>query len=71
VLTLDQSVLALVARLVPPEALVRVTSLMAFAPETGVTDVADPWAGTAADYAHAFSLIRAGVDGLVASLRTG
>ena len=48
----------------------RVHLLMSLAPETGATDVADPWSGTAADYDWAFALINAAVAALIQDLKT-
>ena len=54
-----------------PEARPRIRLLMEYAPALGVAEVADPWSGTVADYDHAFGLIQAATDRLVASLGTG
>ena len=54
-----------------PEARTRIRLLMDYAPAPGVAEVADPWSGTVADYDHAFGLIQAATDRLVASLGTG
>ncbi len=67
ILTLDASVAADVAVLAPAKAHA-VRPLMQFAPQLG-PEVPDPWGGTDADYARAFDLIRAAVDGLLAELQ--
>lgn len=48
----------------------RIHLLMSLVPETGLTDVADPWSGTAADYDGAFALIDAAVAALIDDLKT-
>ncbi|NOU05831.1 MAG: hypothetical protein HOO99_06570 [Hyphomicrobiaceae bacterium] len=46
----------------------KVRTLMSFAP-TMCDEVVDPWGGSAADYARALIVIRAGVDGLLDALQ--
>lgn len=47
----------------------RVPLLMAYRPDVGEADVADPYHGTDEDYARAFGLIAAGIEGLARSLK--
>ena len=46
----------------------RIALLTSLVPDAGVVDVEDPYSGTAADYAVAFSLIGRAVDALALSL---
>lgn len=47
----------------------RVPLLMSYRPDVGEADVADPYYGTDEDYARAFALIAAGIEGLARSLK--
>ena len=70
ILALDPTIYDQLAA-IAPDLQSRIKPLMVYAPHLGVAEVADPWSGGAADYDHAFALITAATDGLVASLRTG
>lgn len=66
-LALDEAVLAVVTQRTPAGARHKVRPLMAFAPAAGVSEVPDPYAGTASDYDYALGLIEQAVGGLLAA----
>jgi 3-deoxy-manno-octulosonate cytidylyltransferase (CMP-KDO synthetase) len=71
VVALDSRNLADLARRCPASHRHKLVRLLDFAAGCGHRDVPDPYGGTAVDFGDAFSLIRAGVDGLVAQLLRG
>jgi len=56
-------------RLAPPEAADRVTMLLDYAPELGLTDVPDPYYGSAKDFEHVLDLVEKAADGLLAAVK--
>lgn len=71
VVALDSSNLADLRRRCPPAHAHKLTRLLDFAAGCGHREVPDPYGGSADDFARAFALIRAGVDGMLAGLSAG
>lgn len=71
VVALDSRNLADLARRCPASHQHKLVRLLDFAAGCGHREVPDPYGGTAVDFGDAFTLIRAGVDGLVAQLLCG
>ncbi len=66
-LALDGEVLGVVMDRVAAPFHHKVRPLMSFAPESGVSEVPDPYSGTAADYDRALALIEQAVMGILAA----
>jgi 3-deoxy-manno-octulosonate cytidylyltransferase (CMP-KDO synthetase) len=71
VVALDSRNLADLAERCPPPHRHKLVRLLDFAAGCGHREVPDPYGGTSDDFANAFGLIRAGVDGLMARLSAG
>lgn len=67
-LGMDRGHVARMGQMSPPGATARIELFLAYAPETGLQDVPDPWYGDGHDFARALDLIEAGVDGLIARI---
>jgi len=68
-LAMDRTHLAALRGMASRERQDRPTLLMQFAPQLGVTEVADPYGGPAAAYAQALDLIEAACKGLLADFQ--
>lgn len=66
-LALDEAVLGTVRGRVPVRYLHKVRPLMSFARGTGMTEVPDPYEGTARDYDDALGLIQLAIEGVLAA----
>ena len=69
IFALDRSVRDSLFKTLPAIVHPRIALLLDLVPSLGLHDVADPWSGTAADYAHAFDLIQQAVAALRAEKR--
>jgi len=69
IVAMDGTIRRDVLALLPADADRPVHLLLDFAPGTGLAEVADPFAGSAADYEHALDLIASGCAGLLRRLR--
>lgn len=56
-------------RLAPPEAAQRVAMFLDYAPELGLTDVPDPYYGSAKDFEHVLDLVEKAAEGLLAAVK--
>ena len=68
ILAMDEGNLLALQRQCPPEHHHKLRLLMAYAPETGVTEVPDPYFGNAAGFERVLDLCEAGVRGLLKTL---
>ena len=66
-LALDGEVFAVVKERVPASFAHKVRPLMSFAPGCGVSEVPDPYSGSAADYDYALGLIERAIEGILAA----
>lgn len=69
VLAMDSGHLRALRRLAPRGLQDKPRLFLGLAPQLGLSDVPDPWYGTAADYEHALDLIEAGCAALLEHLR--
>jgi len=67
-IAMDESVLRVVRKRLPPDSPVRTSLLLEHAPQCGRTDVPDPYYGAPAGFEEVLDLIEAACDGLVREL---
>jgi len=53
----------------PPQARDRVAMFLDYAPTLGLSDVPDPYYGSAADFEHVLDLVERAADGLLAAIK--
>ena len=69
VIACDRGHHKIMRRIAPPEAGERITMFLDYAPELGLTDVPDPYYGSAKDFEYVLDLVERAADGLLDAVK--